>query len=128
MVYLETSVALAELLGEDQRPPAEFWKNEPVASRLLSYEIWVRAHALGVGATLAEAISTLLARVHLVELSPEVLERAHEPFPVRLRTLDALHLATLDHLRREGVDAQLASYDRRLIDAATRLGHPIEPL
>jgi hypothetical protein len=128
VVYLETSVALAELLGEDRRPRPEFWQSELIASRLLSYEIWVRAHARGVAGALSESISTLLARVHLVELSPDVLARALEPFPVRIRTIDALHLATLDHLNRQGVEVQLASYDQRLAEAAKALGHSLAAL
>ena len=128
MVYLETSVALAALLSEDRHPAAEFWGAEFVASRLLEYELWVRAHALGVGAALAEAIDTLLARVHLVEMRTDVLERVLDPFPVRLRTLDAIHLATIDHLHRRGIVVRLASYDRRLNEAADLLGLALEPL
>ena len=64
----------------------------------------------------------VLDHVELVELSPEVLGRALQPFPVSVRTLDSLHLATMDYLRHYGQDVTLASYDRRLLAAASALG------
>ena len=39
-----------------------------------------------------------------------------------LRTLDALHLATVEFLRAQGEPALLASYDARLQTAARALG------
>jgi hypothetical protein len=51
-----------------------------------------------------------------------VLARALLPFPQAVRTLDALHLATLDFLRTQGLDVALASYDQRLSAAAAGLG------
>jgi hypothetical protein len=39
-----------------------------------------------------------------------------------VRTLDALHLATLDFLRGQGLEVWLATYDRRLAAAALSLG------
>ena len=50
------------------------------------------------------------------------LARALEPFPVAVRTLDALHLATMDFIRESGEPVQLASYDNRLTAAAEALG------
>ncbi len=45
-----------------------------------------------------------------------------------VRTLDALHLASIDFLRVRGQTVELASYDDRLITAARRLGIPIAAL
>jgi hypothetical protein len=59
---------------------------------------------------------------------PSVLERALEPFPTPLRTLDALHLATVEFLRRDGADVELASYDTRLVAAARALNIKIAEL
>jgi hypothetical protein len=57
----------------------------------------------------------------MVELSREVLRRATEPFPSPVRTLDSLHLATLLFLQDQGLTMELATYDRRLSDAAKAL-------
>lgn len=122
MIYLDTSVALAHLLAEDRSPPASLWAEPLVASRLLEYELWTRLHALGRGASHGDAARGLLSRVALLELAPAVLARALEPLPGPVRTLDALHLASMDFLRQRGQRVQLASYDERLNRAATGLG------
>lgn len=57
-----------------------------------------------------------------MEVAPPVLERALEPFPAPVRTLDAIHLGTLAFICAQGVDLTLASYDERLVGAARLLG------
>jgi hypothetical protein len=57
----------------------------------------------------------------VVSHSSSLLRRALEPFPTPIRTLDALHLASMQFLRASGQTIELASYDRRLIDAARSL-------
>jgi hypothetical protein len=64
----------------------------------------------------------LLSRVTFVELTPLVMERALEPFPVPVRTLDAIHLASIDYLGRNGQKVLVASYDLRLVTVARSLG------
>lgn len=122
MIYVDGSVALASLLAEDRAPPESLWQRPLVASRLLEYEVCTRLNARGLGASHAAEWSSLLGRISLVELTPAVLARALEPFPVPLRTLDALHLATLDFLRARRRAVQLASYDERLLAAARAMG------
>jgi hypothetical protein len=70
----------------------------------------------------------LLGRVAFIEMAPPVLARALEPFPVPVRTLDALHLASMEFLRGNGQAVTLASYDDRLVVAARRLGISIAAL
>ncbi len=125
MIYLDSSVALAELLAEDRRPSAALWKETLVSSRLLEYEVWVRLHAVGLGLRNARSARRLIARVSLLELDARILERALQPFPVNLRTLDALHMASALYLRDQGEDVGLATYDRRMAEAASALEIPI---
>ena len=54
-----------------------------------------------------------------------MLARALKPFPTRVRTLDALHLASIEHLRAAGQKVTLATYDARLAAAARALGIPV---
>jgi len=128
LIYFDTSVALAHLLAEDQSPPEKLWQETLISSRLLEYEIWTRIHALKLARSHADEVRSLLARVALVELSPPVLTRALEPFPKPVRTLDALHLASMEFLQRHGQAVTLASYDSRLNDAARALRFPIYKL
>lgn len=121
-VYLDSSVLLAQLLAEDRVPPQALWDQPLVASRLLEFEVFSRVHARGVAATHGADARRLVDRVHLVEMTPQVLGRALLPFAQPVRTLDALHLATLDFLRGRGLAMALATYDQRLAVAATGLG------
>ena len=125
MIYLDTSVVLAALLAERRRPPAGLWRERLVSSRLLEYELGVRSHAREIEPSV---VAATLARIGLVEMTPTVLERALAPFPTPVRTLDALHLATVVYLRGHGQPVQLATYDERMAAAATALGVPLTAL
>lgn len=96
-----------------------------VSSRLLEYEVWNRVHAYGLTGSHANEARALLMGIDLVEMSRSVLAKALEPLAIRLRTLDSLHLATMDFLRGRGEVVELASYDNRLLAAALALGVPI---
>ncbi|MDT8369551.1 MAG: PIN domain-containing protein [Longimicrobiales bacterium] len=122
MIYLDTSVALAHLLAEDRRPPEALWSGELVSSRLLEYELWTRLHARALAATHGDLARLLLARVATLALSEEVLRRALHPFPAPVRTLDALHLASIAFLREEGHEVALATYDLGMSQAAGAMG------
>jgi predicted nucleic acid-binding protein len=122
MIYVDTSVVLAELLAEDRRPDPDFWEATLVSSRLLEYEVWTRLHARRLGGTHGEAARRIIGRLALLELVSPVLQRALEPFPRTVRTLDALHLASAQFLRDRDRSLRLATYDARLADAATTLG------
>lgn len=128
MIYLDTSVALAQLLAEDRIPPQALWAGPLIASRLLEYELWVRIHARDLGRSHGDEVRALLGRVALVELAPPVLARALEPFPGPVRTLDAFHLASLEFLRQQGQAVELATYDERLRSAASALRIPLYTL
>jgi hypothetical protein len=66
-----------------------------------------------------------LGRIHLIDLAPDVLTRALKPFPIDVRTLDGLHLATIEYLRDEGENVELATFDARMIAAARAMKIPL---
>ena len=125
MTYLDSSVALAQIFAENRRPPEDLWEEPLAASRLLHYEVWNRVHARKLGRSHGDKVRDILDAVSVVELTPLVLARALEPFPTPVRTLDALHLATMDFLRDHGQRIELASYDTRLLTGARALAIPI---
>ncbi len=128
MIYIDASVLLADVFAEDRSPPAELWSQNLVASRLLQYEVWTRVHQRKLAGSHGDTASALLGRIALLELSPPVLSRALGAFPVPVRTLDALHLASVDYLRQDGQSVELATYDRRMSDAARAMGVPLVDL
>ena len=125
MIYIDTSVALAHLFAEDRRPPPRLWNETLVASRLIQYEVWTRVHQRNFAESHGAAVSAILGRIALLELTPPVLSRALAPFPLPLRTLDALHLASIEYLRGQAQTVALATYDRRMTDAARAMGIPL---
>ena len=128
MIYLDTSVALAHLLAEDRVPSGRLWQEPLISSRLIEYEIWTRINARKLTRSHADEVRSLLSRLALIELAQPVLARALEPFPKPVRTLDGLHLASMDFLRNQGQSVTLASYDERLINTARALRFPLYKL
>ena len=120
LIFVDTSVVLARLFAEDRQPRAPFWDQVLVSSRLLEYEVWTRAFARQQPDR--THIAALLDKIDMTEMSLPALHRALEPFPVPLRTLDALHLATALFISTESDPVRLASYDVRMLTAAHTLG------
>ena len=122
MIYVDSSVVLADLFAESKSPPESLWDQDLGSSRLLVYEVWNRVSARRLTAPQRERAQALLRRINLTEMSEPALSRALIPFPISVRTLDALHLATMEFIRGRGVMVELASYDNRLLTAAAALG------
>lgn len=127
MIYVDSSVFVAHLLAEDRRPPKEFWSGQLASSRLLEVEAWTRLNSRGMR-RLGEVLRTLLSRISVIEMDESVLVRATEPFPIRVRALDAIHLASAEYLRTIGQEVSVATYDARMGDAARQLGFGLHSL
>jgi len=125
VIYLDTSVALAQLLAEDRSPGPEFWLQDLITSRLLEYEVWTAIHRRRLAKSHGEGARQMIESLAMAELSRDVLRRASDPFPAPVRTLDALHLATALFLRERGLDIELATYDSRMIEASRKLHIPL---
>lgn len=133
-VYVETSAALAWLLREDQASRARQAlesAGQVVTSQLTLIECRRAIHRYQQGGRLSEADA--LAARHLLEeaaeqwvvmdLVGEVIRRAGEPFPQEpLRTLDALHLASVLVFHQSLGDVLLLTLDARLSRNAEILG------
>ena len=128
MIYVDSSVVLAHLLMESRRPPVCLWRQRLTSSRLLEYEVWNRVHAYAGRLSHEAEVRSTLARIYLIEMSEVVFSRARRPFPLVIRTLDALHLSTAMSLTGGGEAIELASYDNRLLDGARALGIQIVAL
>ena len=118
--YLDTSAAAKLLLQEAESVAliAAINTERPmlVSSNLLETELRRMAHR--VSELTQRAVSTVLDRVELCDLTSAIHTQAGLLPGANLRSLDALHLATAISV---GVDA-LVAYDLRLCDAARDAG------
>ncbi len=134
IAYLDSSVLLRLVL---RQPGAlKEWSSveEGVTSALTQVECLRTLDRLRVVeripdealASRREAIFGLLATLEVVDVAGVILDRAAQPLPTALGTLDAIHLATAQLWReRTGSDLTMATHDSALATAARSLGMSI---
>lgn len=131
IAYLDSSVILRVVLGQGGR--LEEWDEirTGVASALVQVEClrtldrlrFQTALPVDQLTALREAVFRLTEELHVVELSPVVLDRASQPFATPLGTLDAFHLTTAMLWREmRGEEIVMATHDRALATAARASG------
>jgi uncharacterized protein len=123
-IYLDTSAVAKLFIAERETPDLRRWlagQSEPhlVSSSLVGVEL-VRLLGLMSPAAIPTAEQFLANDVDIVEITPPVLADAASVPPPRLRTLDAIHLATVLDLG-ESVDVVL-TYDKLLAEASRAAG------
>ena len=122
--YLETSTVLAALIDGDAEAQASI---REIGTRVTSEVTFVEAHRVIVrgratrSLTDAEArtatrnLRALERRVGIVKLSAGLLDRLRRPFLVEpVRTLDGIHLATIDLLAEGSEPPIVVTRDRRI--------------
>jgi predicted nucleic acid-binding protein len=131
IAYFDSSVVVRIVLGQ-QGQLAE-WRSmvSVVGSRLVEVECLRTIDRLNVEGRLTtddtvirrEAIYRMLDRMELVELTSTVLQRASQPMPAPLGTLDAIHLASAMLWKEvKDNDILMATHDRALALAARASG------
>jgi predicted nucleic acid-binding protein len=133
--YIDSSVALRILLPQnDAIPDLKRWRL--FSSQLVDVEVrrtLLRYHAEHVlsAAKLARRVNEWnLVRdsIDLIPISNGILQRAAEPFPTLVKTLDAIHLATaLGWAAQTQASVTILTHDRPLGIAASACGFPVVP-
>jgi len=131
IAYVDASVLLRVVLGEPGALPEWNQIERGVSSALILTESLRTLDRLRLHVKLSDpevatrraAVLSLIASLEIVEIDAAVLERAAQPMPTELGTLDAIHLATA-LLWRETTRAQvvMATHDRALALAALAHG------
>jgi predicted nucleic acid-binding protein len=131
IAYVDASVILRLALGQPNAL-AEWPKiQRGVSSALTTTESLRTLDRLRLRAKLSDAevatrraaVLSLIASLELVELDATVLDRASQPLPTELGTLDAIHLATaLLWKGMTGVDLTVATHGEALGVGATAHG------
>ena len=128
---MDSSVLLRVVLG--QAGSLREWRSidRAVASELVEVESLRTLDRLRLAerlpdeqiASRREAVYRLLESVEIVEPNRSVLQRASQPLPTSLGTLDAIHLATaLLWREKTGTDLAMATHDDALATAARASG------
>lgn len=129
-VYVDSSVVLRIILGEPDPLPTWGRIERAVSSELVRLEclrtidrarIRLRLDDRAVARHRADVLE-LIDAFTLVTLDSSVLERAAEPFPTLIGSLDAIHLASALLARPVIDDLTLATHDLGLATAARAMG------
>ncbi|MGL5909339.1 MAG: type II toxin-antitoxin system VapC family toxin [Phycicoccus sp.] len=121
MIYIDTSALLRVIFPDDTTPALQHYLDRDpalVSSALLQVE--ARRGTLRRAPLRLPQVDVVLSEVEVVEIGDAVIESAGRLADPRLRSLDAIHLATA-LLVGEDVDA-LLTYDDRLAEAAREHG------
>ncbi len=130
MIYLDTSAAVKLARPEALSVELSRWLEDRAADSVLSSVLieveLVRAIRRSAPERIAQA-AAVLDGIGVITLSPTVVARAAgypDPF---VRSLDAIHLATAEHVASAtGTSLEaFVAYDRRLLAAARDLGLPV---
>jgi uncharacterized protein len=132
-VYVDSSVVLRIVLGEAGALPAWRRIRRPVASQLVRLECLRTIDRARIRLSLDDAevaarragVLAVLEGFDMVPVDAAVLERAADPFPTTLGSLDAVHLASALLARAHIPDLRLATHDAELATAARAVGFSV---
>lgn len=131
IAYIDSSVLLRVALGQSNALPEWARIDRGVSSALITTESLRTLDRLRHRAKLSDietarrrsTILTLIDSLELVEIDAVVLDRAAQPMPTELGTLDAIHLASaLLWSDAMGLDPLMATHDAALSLAAQAHG------
>lgn len=132
--YLESSALVAGVLERDTAARDAIDASAIVTSSLTVAEAQ-RAirRALRTGRIDSDAQSMLLAQLgrlaapwYVLDITRVILRRAGQPFPVEpVRTLDAIHLATIEAVAGPGGVMEVITHDARIASNAQAMGHTV---
>jgi len=134
--YIESSALIAAKLDRD-RTAWEAIRGEGVrfASALTLAEFARRVirgrHAGDLDDVRVRALMKWLGqfarRCTIIDIDSELLARVRRPFPIEpVRTLDAIHLATIESRQEEPSQIAVVTRDRRIADNARAMGYIVE--
>jgi predicted nucleic acid-binding protein len=121
LLYLDASALVKLVVAEPESDSLARWLGpEPrmASSEIAISEVLRAVHLADSRREIAGRARRRLEETSLIELSRDLLEHAATVGPPRLRTLDAIHLATALQVQPD----ELVAYDRRLLDAAAAAG------
>jgi predicted nucleic acid-binding protein len=132
--YVDTSVLLRAVLGQRGALSGSVEAGKSITSALARVECLRTLDRLRLEENLSddevvqrrEAAFRLLGSLVLVDVTPAILDRAAQPLPTALGTLDAIHLSTALLWREAEADpVTLVTHDPALARAARACGFSV---
>lgn len=133
-IYLDSSILLAHLLRESERPEKLAWSKldgERITSELAELEcrrtldrirLQERIHDEEIADRFAE-IDLLFQSLRVIQFNAPILKRAKTSFPTAVRSLDAIHLATAELAQ----STLFLTFDKQQAIAAKAIGLNVSP-
>ncbi|MHB8483927.1 MAG: type II toxin-antitoxin system VapC family toxin [Nitrospiria bacterium] len=131
LAYIDSSIILRIIFNEPD-PLKDFSKiSYGISSELLRVECLRTADRFRIKNDLSEdeylerveKIHDFISAIELIHITPEILDRATQPYPVSLGTLDAIHLSTcLLYKEKTQKDLILCTHDQGLKKASRSMG------
>ena len=123
VVYLDSSAIVKLIILEAGSEALRAWLTDrPLRATSAIARTEVLRAIRPEGSAAIAAARTIFRALDLVSVSESVLEAAALLLPTTLRTLDAIHLATVVSIGDEL--GAVVTYDRRMIEGARALGLP----
>jgi len=119
--YLDSSAIVRLAVAEKESPALRRYlrRRAPVVVSALARTEVARA-LLPLGPAAVQRGQEVLSRVELIRVTDRILVDAGSLLPARLRSLDAIHIATMRQLG--GSLRRVVTYDSRMAEAASAMG------
>jgi uncharacterized protein len=127
MIYLDSAAVVKLVHAEPESQALRDWLDEraetgwfsSVLTEIESFRALARYAPAAVG-----RLPAVLDQIDLISLDPPIRVLAQTARPATVRSLDAIHLGTALHVRH--ALTAFVTYDKRLLEAASAAGLPVE--
>jgi uncharacterized protein len=127
MIYLDSAAVVKLAHAEAESPALRNWLDERAETGWISSVLTEIESFRALARYAPEAVSRLpavLDQIDLIDLGPGIRVLARTAKPVRVRSLDAIHLGTALQARSGLIS--FVTYDKRLLEAARAAGLPVD--
>jgi predicted nucleic acid-binding protein len=127
MIYLDSAAVVKLVHAEPESHALRTWLEVRAETAWISSVLTEIESFRALARYAPDAVSRLpavLDQIDLIGLDPPIRILAQTVWPATVRSLDAIHLGTALHTRRDLT--AFVSYDRRLLDAANTAGLPVD--
>ena len=127
MIYLDSAAVVKLAHAEEESPALRAWLDGRAETGWISSVLTEIESFRALARYAPDAVARLpavLDQIELIDLDPPIRILAQTVRPATVRSLDAVHLGTALHAR--GTLTSFVTYDKRLLDAASAAGLPVD--